>query len=81
MHGDAYWLLRRVNAGTGSIRMHMSDIVQKLWWFCYTLRHYRIDYGDYIEQITNLLFIRMADEQSIIFLMAATGRRLFPNPA
>ena len=43
----------------------MSDIVQKLWGFCHTLRHDGIDYGDYIEQITYLLFLKMADERDI----------------
>ncbi len=43
----------------------MSDIVQKLWGFCHTLRHDGIDYGDYIEQITFLLFLKMADERSV----------------
>ena len=43
----------------------MSDVVQKLWGFCHTLRHDGIDYGDYIEQITYLLFIKMADERSV----------------
>ena len=43
----------------------MSDIVQKLWGFCHTLRHDGIDYGDYIEQITYLLFLKMADEKGI----------------
>lgn len=43
----------------------MSDTVNKLWGFCNTLRHDGIDYGDYIEQITYLLFIKMADEKSI----------------
>src|SRR6188768_1952690 len=43
----------------------MSDIVQKLWGFCHTLRHDGIDYGDYIEQITYLLFLKMADERRI----------------
>ena|SRR2546425_1013420 len=43
----------------------MSDIVQKLWGFCHTLRHEGIDYGDYIEQLTYLLFLKMADERSI----------------
>jgi type I restriction enzyme M protein len=38
----------------------MSDVVQKLWGFCHTLRHDGIDYGDYIEQITFLLFLKMA---------------------
>ena len=43
----------------------MSDIVQKLWGFCHTLRHDGIDYGDYIEQITYLLFLKMADETGV----------------
>jgi len=43
----------------------MSDIVQKLWGFCHTLRHDGIDYGDYIEQITYLLFLKMADERAV----------------
>ena len=43
----------------------MSDIVNKLWGFCHTLRHDGIDYGDYIEQLTYLLFLKMADERRI----------------
>lgn len=43
----------------------MSDVVQKFWGFCHTLRHDGIDYGDYIEQITYLLFLKMADERAI----------------
>ena len=39
----------------------MSDIVNKLWGMCHTLRHDGIDYGDYIEQLTYLLFLKMAD--------------------
>jgi len=43
----------------------MYDIVNKLWGFCHTLRHDGIDYGDYIEQLTYLLFLKMADEKGI----------------
>ena len=43
----------------------MTDVVQKLWGFCHTLRHDGIDYGDYIEQITYLLFLKMADERAL----------------
>lgn len=43
----------------------MSDVVSKLWGFCHTLRHDGIDYGDYIEQITFLLFLKMADEKGV----------------
>ncbi|MCK5344710.1 MAG: SAM-dependent DNA methyltransferase, partial [Candidatus Heimdallarchaeota archaeon] len=41
----------------------MSDVVNKLWGFCHTLRHDGMDYGDYIEQITYLLFLKMAEEK------------------
>jgi HsdM-like protein/N-6 DNA methylase len=43
----------------------VTDIIQKLWGFCHTLRHEGIDYGDYIEQLTYLLFLKMADERAI----------------
>jgi type I restriction enzyme M protein len=43
----------------------MTDVVQTLWGFCHTLRHDGIDYGDYIEQITFLLFLKMADERQL----------------
>lgn len=43
----------------------MPDIVNKLWGFCHTLRHDGIDYGDYIEQLTYLLFLKMTDEKEI----------------
>ncbi|MBN2445665.1 MAG: SAM-dependent DNA methyltransferase [Phycisphaerae bacterium] len=43
----------------------MTDVVGKLWGFCHVLRHDGIDYGDYIEQLTYLLFIKMADERAI----------------
>ena len=41
----------------------MTDIVGKLWGFCHTLRHDGIDYGDYIEQLTYLLFLKMVEEK------------------
>ena len=43
----------------------MTDVVGKLWGFCNTLRHDGVDYGDYIEQLTYLLFIKMADERGL----------------
>jgi type I restriction enzyme M protein len=42
-----------------------TDVVGKLWGFCHTLRHDGIDYGDYIEQLTYLLFLKMADERGV----------------
>lgn len=43
----------------------MSDVVNKLWGFCHTLRHAGIDYAQYIEQLTYLLFLKMADEKGL----------------
>ncbi len=43
----------------------MTDVVQKLWGFCHVLRHDGMDYGDYIEQLTYLLFLKMADERGL----------------
>ena len=41
-----------------------SQIVQKLWNYCNILRDDGLSYGDYVEQLTFLLFLKMADEQS-----------------
>lgn len=43
----------------------MSDLTNKLWSFCHTLRHDGVDYGDYIEQLTYLLFLKMAEERNL----------------
>ena len=43
----------------------MSDVVGKLWGFCNTLRHDGINYGDYIEQLTYLLFLKLAEEKEV----------------
>ncbi len=42
-----------------------TDVVQKLWGFCNTLRHDGINYGDYIEQLTYVLFLKLADEKGL----------------
>ena len=45
----------------------MSDsgqLIQKLWNYCNILRDDGLSYGDYVEQLTFLLFLKMADEQS-----------------
>jgi type I restriction enzyme M protein len=43
----------------------MSEVVGKLWGFCNTLRHDGIGYGDYIEQLTYLLFLKLAEEKGV----------------
>ena len=60
--GELAELLARTQRGAGG---GMTDVVGKLWGFCHTLRHDGVDYGDYIEQITYLLFLKMADERGI----------------
>jgi type I restriction enzyme M protein len=44
--------------------MSPSAIVQKLWNYCNVLRDDGMSYGDYVEQLTYLLFLKMADERS-----------------
>ena len=41
-----------------------AAIVQRLWNYCNVLRDDDVSYGDYVEQLTYLLFLKMADEQS-----------------
>jgi type I restriction enzyme M protein len=44
--------------------MSTNQIVSKVWSFCNTLRDNGVGYGDYLEQLTYLLFLKMADEYS-----------------
>jgi type I restriction enzyme M protein len=41
-----------------------ASIISKVWSFCHTLRDDGVSYGDYLEQLTYLLFLKMADEYS-----------------
>ncbi len=56
----------------------MSDpntLVNKLWSYCNVLRDDGLSYGDYLEQLTYLLFLKMADEYT-----AAPWKRASPVP-
>ena len=44
--------------------MNSSTIISKVWNFCNTLRDDGVSYGDYLEQLTYLLFLKLADEFS-----------------
>ena len=44
--------------------MSGSQLVQKLWNYCNILRDDGLSYGDYVEQLTFLLFLKMAEEQA-----------------
>ena len=48
-----------------------AAIVQRVWNYCNVLRDDGVSYGDYLEQLTYLLFLKMAEERAEI------GR---PNP-
>jgi len=41
-----------------------TQIVQKLWNFCNVLRDDGLSYQDYLEQLSTLLFLKMADERA-----------------
>ncbi len=44
--------------------MMTTSIVNKVWNFCNILKDDGVSYGDYLEQLTYLLFLKMADEYS-----------------
>lgn len=44
--------------------MNAASLVQKVWNYCHTLRDDGVGYGDYLEQLTYLLFLKMAHEYS-----------------
>jgi type I restriction enzyme M protein len=44
--------------------MNGDGLVQRLWNYCNVLRDDGLSYGDYLEQLTYLLFLKMADEQT-----------------
>ena len=39
--------------------MNPATIVQKLWNYCNVLRDDGMSYGDYVEQLTYLLFLKL----------------------
>src|SRR5215203_2499236 len=43
---------------------HSQRIVQKLWNYCNLLRDDGLSYGDYVEQLTYLLFLKMSYERT-----------------
>ena len=48
----------------GKMSGEAPAVVAKLWNFCNVLRDDGVSYGDYVQQLTNLLFLKMADEQT-----------------
>jgi hypothetical protein len=49
--------------------MNTASIVQKIWSYCDVLRDVGVSYGDYLDQLTYLMFLKMA----FVFLLVAMG--------
>ena len=43
-------------------KMSAAEIVNKVWSYAHVLRDDGVGYGDYVEQFTYLIFLKMADE-------------------
>ena len=54
--------------------MNPQQIVTKLWSYCHVLRDTGVGTLDYVEQLTYLLFLKMAQEQFVL-----TGDRVVPE--
>ena len=44
--------------------MNSASIVSKVWSFCTTLRDNGVGYGDYLKQLTYLIFLKMAGNKA-----------------
>ncbi len=71
---------------TSEKKMNTQSIISKVWSFCTTLRDDGVGYGDYLTQITYLIFLKMADEYSkhhttvmLVYQKNTTGRVLSQN--
>src|SRR6266511_5471897 len=49
---------------TPTVSAHSRALVAKLWNYCNLLRDDGLSYGDYVEQLTYLLFLKMAQERA-----------------
>ncbi|HNX82084.1 MAG TPA: class I SAM-dependent DNA methyltransferase [Candidatus Omnitrophota bacterium] len=47
--------------------MSENEIIQKVWNYCDVLRDDGVSYGDYVEQLTYLLFLKMSDERDELY--------------
>ena len=55
---------RRINNKHHPMSAEANRIVQKLWSYCTVLRDDGLSYGDYLEQLSMLLFLKLAHEQT-----------------
>lgn len=63
--------------------MNTSSLIQEVWNFCHTLKDDGVGYGDYLEQLTYLLFLKMAHEfaqEPYLLHFAFSGQLVPQNP-
>ena len=56
-----------------------SALVQKLWNYCNILRDDGLSYGDYVEQLTFLLFLKMAEVERRLSVVDELGSVVTAN--
>ena len=54
----------RLERKTHNMSEQSTTIVSKVWGMCAPLRDDGVSYGDYLEQLTYLIFLKMSDEYS-----------------
>ena len=52
-----------------------ATVSQKLWNYCNVLRDAGLSYGDYLEQLTYLIFLKMMDELKALYEMTKSDTR------
>jgi len=58
--------------------MSASEIVNKVWNYAHVLRDDGVGYGDYVEQITYLIFLNTQSKGSgLVFCLAGMGQLSF----
>ncbi len=60
--------------------MIASEIVNKVWNYAHVLRDDGVGYGDYVEQITYLIILKMADEREKAGIPLHQITRIGENP-
>lgn len=56
--------MKKINIKYKHIANESATIVQRIWNYCNVLRDDSVSYGNYVEQLTYLVFLKMADEQT-----------------
>ncbi len=57
-----------------------ATVGQKLWNYCNVLRDAGLSYGDYLEQLTYLIFLKMMHERSLPPILCCPIISRHPSP-